>query len=101
MDNMDIFVQYLMEINSLHLADFVIWAAAAGMYEVVRYILLQYNLSPQQLIDYAIKMNNAPSVRFLTNFSQAEKSAFSEPEVSDSNIDLRPIKKQKNNNDPS
>ena len=101
MDNMYIFVQYLMTINNLPPEDFVIWAAAADMYEVVRHILIQYNLNLQQLIAYAIKMNNEAAVSFLTKFSKTEKSAFSETEVSDSNIDSRPIKKQKNNNDPS
>ena len=101
MYNMYIFVQNLMVINSLHPEDFAIWAAAADKYEVVRYILIQYNLSSQQLIDYAIEMNNELAVSFLKDFSQAEKLAFSQSEVSDSNIDLRPIKKQKNNNDPS
>ena len=101
MDNMYIFVRYLMTINNLSPEDFVIWAAAADMHEVVRHILIQYNLNPQQLIDYAIKMNNEPAVSFLTKFSETKKAAFSETEVSDSNVDLHPIKKQKNNNDPN
>jgi len=101
MYNMYIFVQYLMVINSLHPEDFAIWAAAFDKYEVVRHILIQYNLNPQQLIDHAIKMNNEPAASFLTKFSETKKAAFSDTGLGDSNIDLRPIKKQKNNNDPS
>ena len=101
--NMHKFAQDLIVTNRLYPEDFAIWAAAAGTYEVVRYILIQYNLSPQQLIDYAIniKMNNEPVISFLKNFSQTEKSAFSESEVSDSSIDPGTPKNQKNNNDPS
>jgi hypothetical protein len=99
--NMYKFAQDLMVTNRLYPEDFAIWAAVDGMYEVVRHILIQYNLNPQQLIDHAIKMNNEPAFSFLTKFSKTEKSAFSETEVSDSNIDLRPTKKQKNNNDLS
>ena len=101
MANMYIFVQNLMVINSLHPEDFAIWAAAADKYEVVRHLLIQYNLSPQQLIEYAIKMNNEPAVSFLKNFSPADKLTFSESEVSNSSIDPNPLKKKKNNNDPS
>ena len=47
-----------MATNRLYPEDFAIWAAAANMYEVVRHILMQYDLNLQQLINYAIKMNN-------------------------------------------
>ena len=43
--NMYKFAQDLMTTNRLQTEDFAIWAAAAGMYEVVRYISIQYNLS--------------------------------------------------------
>jgi ankyrin repeat protein len=63
--NMHKFVRDLMAANKLQPEDFAIWAAAAGMYDVVSYMLIHYNLSLQQLIDYAIKMNNDQAVSFL------------------------------------
>ena len=95
------FVQDLMATNRLYPEDFAIWAAAANMYEVVRHILMQYDLTLQQLIDYAIKMNNELAVSFLKKISKAENLAFLETGLGDSNIDPLPIKKQKNNNNPS
>ena len=83
--NMHKLVQNLMATNRLQTEDFAIWAAAAGMYEVVRYISIQYNLSPQQLIDYAREMNNDRAVSFLKKISKTEKSVFLETGLSDSN----------------
>jgi ankyrin repeat protein len=94
------FVQDLIATNGLQPDDFAIWAAATGMYEVVRYILVQYNLSPQQLIDYAEQMNNNRAVSFLRKVVKIENSVYL-LNFSYNNMCLRPTKKQKNNNDPS
>ena len=104
MYNMYIFVQHLMACNNLYPGDFVIWAATtAETHKVVKPIIIYYNLNPQLLIGHAKKMNNETAASFLTKFSETKKTAFSESEISDSNInlELHPTKKQKNNNDPS
>ena len=76
MDNMYIFVQHLMVMNKLHPEDFAVWAAAADKYEIVRHILMQYNLNPQQLIDHAMQMNNDSAVSFLKIFHQQTNLLF-------------------------
>ena len=93
--NMYKFVQDLMTTNGLQAEDFAIWAVAAGMYDVVEYILLQYNISPQQLTDYATKVNHDQAASLLSKVVKIENSVYLLTDVSCNNMYLRPIKKQK------
>ena len=89
------FVQDLMTTNRLQTEEFAIWAANADMYKAVEYILLQYDLSPQQLIDYARQMNNDQAVSFFKNVIKIKNSVYLLTDVSYNNMYLRSIKKQK------
>ena len=94
--NMYKFAQDLMESNRLQTQDFAIWAAAADMFETVKYILMHYNLSRQELIDYAEKMNNAQAVSFLKRVVQIGKivDLLNEP-VHNGNLESFFTKRQK------
>ena len=93
--NMYKFAQDLIATNRLQTEDFAIWASAAGMYEVVEYILLQYDLSTQQLIDYAKYMNNDQAASFLKKVVKIENSVYLLTNFIYNNMGLRSIKKQK------